>query len=51
MESERKGILDAELLTAVLDRLGSYIYITDEDTDEIVYMNSAAKQAFAPAPS
>lgn len=51
MESERKGILDAELLTAVLDRLGSYLYITDAETDEIVYMNSAAKQAFAPAPS
>lgn len=46
MEADIKGVLDAELLMPVLDQLGSYIYITDVDTDEIVYMNSAIKQAF-----
>lgn len=49
MEADAKGILDAELLAAVLDQLGSYICVTDADTDTMVYMNSAMKQAFDPA--
>lgn len=46
MTEEQAKLFDNVFLATVLDRMHSNIYITDIETDEILYMNQAMKQTF-----
>ena len=39
-----KKVFDVEFYSQLLDKINANIYITDVETDEIVYMNDAMKQ-------
>lgn len=41
-----KKVFDVEFYSQLLDKINANIYITDVETDEIVYMNDAMKQTF-----
>ena len=54
MEGERKipgqkreELLENWVLGEIMDSIGAYVYVTDVETDEILFMNRAMKEAFS----
>ncbi len=45
-----KKIVDVAFYRQVLDKVNANIYITDVETDGIVWMNDVMKQTFGPDP-
>ena len=46
MTEEQRKLFEDTFLSSVLDRMDTHIYITDLETDEILYMNENMKHAF-----
>ncbi|WP_367942033.1 bifunctional diguanylate cyclase/phosphodiesterase [Enterocloster citroniae] len=46
MTEEQRKLFEDTFLSSVLDRMYTHIYITDLETDEILYMNENMKHAF-----